>query len=193
MAAAGRVRLATAADLPEVARLSRQAQRSAPENDEAIVARHLSVYLSAGGRIYLYSAGGTAIDGFVLCRSIEPIFYAVDSSVIVDVIFVSPTQRRRGIGHDLMIAVADFASEVTAGYVYSTPAATDRPLHRFLASLGFAPIAGNRVVATSVLQKRLQAEHPITQAIAIRSGQRSPARTPIDELIAKRKRARNSE
>jgi len=184
-----RVRAATSADLPEIAQLSRLAQRSVPENDEAEIARHLSAYLSAGGSIYL-AVADDQVEGYVLCRRIEPLFYAVDRSVILDVVFVNPAERRRGVGHALLLGVANYARESNAGYIYATPSATERTLHRFLASLGFAPIGGNRVVATDVLLRRLLREDPITQGIAIRSKVRTPSRTPIDEVIAKRKRAR---
>jgi len=211
MPTAARVRVATGADLPEVASLSRQANRGMPENDEATIARHLSAYLSAGGSVFVLSdveatqysevhqrdtnqvslatSNGGPLVGYALCRRIEPLFYAVDRSLILDVIFVAPAARRRGYGHDLLLAVAEFARQIGAGYVYTTPAAADRPLHRFFASLGFAPIAGNRVVSTSVLLRKLLREDPITQGIAIRSKTRTPTRTPIDEVIAKRKRA----
>jgi len=189
---APQVRAVTPLDLPAVARLSRLAGRAAPENEEDVIVRHLSAYLSAGGSIYLATDQG-AIDGYVLCRQIEPLFYAVDRSVILDVVFVAPAERRRGIGHALLLAVANHAREAQAGYVYATPSASDRNMHRFLASLGFAPLGGNRVVATQVLARRLVKEHPITQGIAIRSKPRTPARTPIDEVIAKRKRARSSD
>ena len=192
MAGAPQVRAANAADLLNIARLSKQAQRSAPENTEEAVVRHLSAYVSSGGRIYL-ATDPDGIDGFVLCRMVEPLFYAVDRSVILDVVFVAPGERRRGIGHALLMAVANYARECEAGYVYSTASPADRSLHRFYASLGFAPVAGNRVVATQVLLRRLLREDPITQGIAIRSKPRTPARTPIDEVIAKRKRARVTE
>ena len=182
------VRSATESDLLEIASLAKLVDRSAPANDEVTVARHLSTYLSAGGRIFV-ALDQDGLDGYVLCRRVDPLFYAVDSSVIMDVVFVSPSQRRRGIGHALLLAVAHFAREVEAGYVYSMPSGNDRPLHRFLASIGFAPLGGTRLVATRVLLRRLVREDPITQGIAIRSKTRTPARPPIDEVIAKRKRA----
>ena len=193
------VRSATESDLLEIASLAKLVDRSAPANDEATVARHLSTYLSAGGRIFV-ALDQDGLDGYVLCRRVDPLFYAVDSSVIMDVVFVSPSQRRRGIGHALLLSVANFAREVEAGYVYSMPSGNDRPLHRFLASIGFAPLGGTRLVATPVLLRRLlrgpsssgrpsRREDPITQGIAIRSKTRTPARPPIDEVIAKRKRA----
>ena len=193
MKQAPRIRLATALDLPEIALLAAQAKRPVPEHDQAAIARHLSAYLSAGGNIFLAS-DPDGLDGFVLCRAVEPLFFAVDRSILIDAIFVSPSQRRRGIGHALLLAAANFAKEQNAGFVYSSPSAIDRGLHRFFASLGFAPLGGNRVVATGVLQRRLVREDPITQGIAIRTKTRPPTtRTPIDEIIAQRKRARESE
>jgi len=194
--AAPQIRAAHQADLLEIGKLSKQVQRSAPENEAEVVARHLSAYLSSGGSIFLAtdeSGEESSIDGYVLCRLIDPLFYAVDRSLILEVVFVDIAQRRRGIGHALLLAVANYARENGAGYVYATPAAADRGLHRFLASLGFAPIGANRVVSTNVLLRRLLREDPITQGIAIRAKARTPARTPIDEVIAKRKRARTSE
>jgi len=191
------VRLATANDLPGVVALSGYARAgyanaTFPDDDENTTLRHLSAYLAAGSRIYIAQIDGN-LGGFVLCRVVEPLFFAKERSIVLDVIFVDPNQRRRGIGHALMTAVVNLAESVGSPYIYAMQPVADRGMQRFLARLSFAPAAGHRIAATSVLARRLSREDPVTQGIQIRartSG--SPNRSSIDELIAKRKRARSA-
>jgi len=196
MAATPQVRLVTAADLPAVVELSTRARASAaatalPDDDEGVIARHLSVYLSSGGRIYVAELDGV-IGGYVLCRVVDPLYFATELSVVIDAVFVAPEMRRRGLGHGLMSAVAALAAVVGAPYIYSSPPMADRGMLRFLARLSFAPAAGHRIASTAVLLRKLGREDPITQGIQIRARAQRPNRVSIDEVIAKRKRARNA-
>lgn len=194
MAALPEVRLATADDLPAVVALSGTARAGSAsaviaEDDESAL-RHLSVYLAAGYQIYVAHLDDELV-GFVLCRLVDPLFFAKERSVIIDIIFVAPTQRRRGIGHALMTAVVGLAASRGAPYIYAMSPTADRGMQRFLARLSFAPAAGHRVVSTAVLARKLSREDPITQGIQIRARTTNlPTCNSIDELIAKRKRAR---
>lgn len=197
MATTPEIRLATQYDLPAVVALGDTAQNGSatavyPEDEASVSLRHLSAYLAAGNCIYLAHIDG-GIGGFILCRVVEPFFYAKERSIVIDVIFVEPNQRRRGIGHGLMLAVVALAERVGAPYIYAMSPVADRGMHRFLARLSFMPAAGHRIVATSVLARKLSREDPVTQGIQIRTrGANVPSRSSIDELIAKRKRARNA-
>ncbi len=84
------------------------------------------------------------------------------------------------MGHALLSATAELAASSGATHVYSVPIPGSRGVQRFLARLGFGPVAGHRVVSTAVLQRRLAAD--LTPA---RRGTRS-----LEDLIARRRRAR---
>jgi GNAT superfamily N-acetyltransferase len=193
------IRAASAADLEAVAALSQEtgSDVAAISDGKAGLLHHLSVYVSAGGHIFVAGAPMEAsginsrqITGFVLCRVVEPLLYAREPALVVDGLYVIPAARRRGVGAELMHAAAQVAAEIGSPFVYAVPAAAERGMHRFLARLGFAPVVGQRVVATSTLLRRLEPDDPITQAIAIRSKARTPARTSIQDVVARRKRAR---
>jgi GNAT superfamily N-acetyltransferase len=132
------------------------------------------------------------IGGYVICRIVNPLFFAAEMSVVIDAIFVAPEMRRRGLGHGLMSAVAAMAAVAGAPYIYAAPPLADRGMQRFLAQLSFAPAGGHRIAQTAVLLRKLGRDDPITQGIQIRArSSRQPNRVSIDEVIAKRKRARN--
>ena len=197
MASAPQIRQVTGEEIPAVVGLAARARLSLgpagfPDDDDGALARHLSFYLSSGGRIYIAESDGE-IGGYMLCRTVDPLFFATELSVVIDAIYVLPEMRRRGIGHGLVSAAAALAAVVGSPYIYACPPLSDRGIQRFLARLSFAPAAGYRIASTAVLLRKLGREDPITQGIQIRSqGARQPNRVSIDELIAKRKRARAS-
>jgi len=148
---------------------------------------HLSVFDASGGRIFVADAEG--IVGYLLARVVEPHLFSATRATIIDALYVDPPARRHGIGHALMALAAGLATEVEAPYVYASPTAGDRGSQRFLARLGFAPVAGHRVVATPTLLRRLGEEAPIASNQELRG--RIGNKTALEELIARRRRARS--
>lgn len=180
------VRPAVGDDLPGVASLCGEARREsasgaqfcAPDEDRLV--RHLSVLLTIpGGRVLVALLEGRPV-GFVLARVLDPHLFADEPSLYVEAIYVGEDSRRRGVGHALLSATADLAASAGAAYVYSVPIPGSRGVQRFLARLGFGPVAGHRVVQTTVLQRRLA-----TDLGPARRGARS-----LEDLIARRRRAR---
>ncbi|MCL1800824.1 MAG: GNAT family N-acetyltransferase, partial [Promicromonosporaceae bacterium] len=111
-----RVRRAGGNDLVDVAAIcnaARQGARALHPSDDPALLRHLSAYLSAGGYIFL-AEQNREVQGILLCRMVEPLFYAPDRSVVIDMIYVIPGARRQGVGHELMTALTELASEVGA-------------------------------------------------------------------------------
>ncbi|MBD8077704.1 GNAT family N-acetyltransferase [Cellulosimicrobium arenosum] len=154
------------------------AQLCAPESDRLV--RHLSVLLALpGGNVLVALVEGRPV-GFVLARVLEPHLFADEPSLYVEAVYVGQDARRRGVGHALLSATADVAADAGATQVYSVPIPGSRGVQRFLARLGFAPVAGHRVVSTAVLQRRLAAD-----LVPSRKGARS-----LEDLIARRRRAR---
>jgi ribosomal protein S18 acetylase RimI-like enzyme len=79
-----------------------------------------------------------------------------DSQVVhVAHLVVSRSYRHHGVGHALLAAAADFASDHHLDYVAASVYPSLREASRFFARLGFAPVAVRRVVPVSVLRRRL--------------------------------------
>ncbi|MCB7137380.1 GNAT family N-acetyltransferase [Cellulosimicrobium marinum] len=180
------VRPAVGDDLPGIAALCAEAraesasgaQICAPDEDRLV--RHLSVLLALpGGGVLVALQEGRPV-GFVLARVLDPHLFADEPSLYVEAVYVGEESRRRGVGHALLSATADLASAAGATHVYSVPIPGSRGVQRFLARLGFGPVAGHRVVQTAVLQRRLAADLG-----PARRGTRS-----LEDLIARRRRAR---
>jgi GNAT superfamily N-acetyltransferase len=179
------VRAATEADLNRIVELG--ARERGDLIDAEAGRTHLSVFEASGGRVFVAEDGD--IVAFLLVRVVEPHLFSRTSSAIIDAIYVAPPARRHGIGHALIAMVAALAAEVDAPYIYASPPAGDRGMQRFLARLGFAPVAGHRVVATPTLLRRLGEEAPTASSQELRG--RLGTRNSLDELIARRRRARS--
>ncbi|WP_255371627.1 GNAT family N-acetyltransferase [Cellulosimicrobium sp. CUA-896] len=180
------VRSATGDDLPGIAALCAEARTESASGaqlcapDEERLVRHLSVLLALPGGSVLAAVQDGRPVGFVLARVLDPHLFADEPSLYVEAVYVGEDARRRGVGHALLSATAELAAASGASHVYSVPIPGSRGVQRFLARLGFAPVAGHRVVATGVLQRRLAAD-----LVPARRGARS-----LEDLIARRRRAR---
>ncbi|MGO1295103.1 MAG: GNAT family N-acetyltransferase, partial [Cellulosimicrobium funkei] len=151
------VRPAVGDDLPGIAVLCSEARREsasgaqicAPDEDRLV--RHLSVLLTLpGGNVLVALHDGRPV-GFVLARVLDPHLFADEPSLYVEAVYVGEDARRRGVGHALLSATAELAASSGATHVYSVPIPGSRGVQRFLARLGFGPVAGHRVVSTAVL------------------------------------------
>ncbi|WP_369373392.1 N-acetyltransferase family protein [Promicromonospora sp. Populi] len=183
------IHLAREDDLPAVAALATEARDDSPtgaqlgaqEADRLL--EHLSVLLSAGGHVLVARLDGQVV-GVILGRVVAAYMFAQHASLYIDMLFVAPRARRHGVGHALLRAAADLAAQHECHDIYSAPVPGNRGVQRFLARLGFAPAAGHRVVSVAALQRRLAADATAT------AGRRS-ARLGIEDLIARRRRARS--
>ncbi|GAB2473692.1 GNAT family N-acetyltransferase [Xylanimonas ulmi] len=189
------VRTADRDDLVVVASLNASARPSGPVGvgadqwGEDVVRNHLSVYIASGGTVLVADVDGHIV-GFLLTRSVGPLLFALDPALVIDALFVTPDQRRRGVGHALVAGVAALAGEAGAPYVYASAPAGDRGMHRFLARLGFAPTAGHRVVSTPTLLRRLAQDGGAPRGDSRPRSRRDATRSAIDDIIARRRRAR---
>ncbi|GAA1734795.1 hypothetical protein GCM10009809_32530 [Isoptericola hypogeus] len=196
MRAAVEVRPADRDDLAAVARLAAEAVEESPtavqaaQAEPARLIEHLSVLMGSGGCVLVAVHEGEAC-GFLVVRVIEPQLFARTASAYVDAVYVTPRTRRRGVGHALLAAAAAIAAERGAEQVYCAPAPGARGMQRFLARLGFAPAAGHRVVATTGLQRRLAQEGPQSSR-GTRMSRREATRAAIEDLVARRRRARDA-
>ena len=75
-------------------------------------------------------------------------------------VVVAKTHRRRGVGHALVAAAADFADEMRVDHVSVGVYPSLREASRFYARLGFAQVSLRRIAPVSVIRRRLGAETP---------------------------------
>ncbi len=173
--------LGAVADLCTRARTESASGAQLCSDDRATLMRQLSVLLALPGGAVLIARQDDVTVGFVLARVVGPYLFSAVNSLYIEALYVAEGARRRGVGHALMQGAADLAASVDAAEVYSVPIPGSRGVQRFLARLGFAPVAGHRVVATSLLQRRLGADLNASQ----RRGR------SLEDLIARRRRARS--
>lgn len=180
------VHAGTVQDLAEVAQLcilarnesATPSQICSPDTER--LKSQLGVLLSVdGGRIFLATHDGRPV-GFLLARLIETNIYNDEPVMYVEALYVDQSFRRQGAGHALLTAIAQDAMESGAVEVYSVPIPGSRGVQRFLARMGFAPAAAHRVVATSVLLRKLEGDSGVN---------RRSARS-LEDLIARRRKAR---
>jgi len=193
------VRSATEEDLRAVAALAVDLGPdggSAATTDPARLLEHLSVLVAAGGQV-LVACDDDRVVGFLLQRVLGPRMFATTPNLYVDAIGVDPAWRRRGVGRALLAAALGTARAAQADSIYCAPAPGAREMHRFLARLGFAPAAGHRVVAVPALERRL-AQEPTAGPTVVRRRdgarrrRRDATRAAIEDLVARRRRAREA-
>lgn len=68
---------------------------------------------------------------------------------------VERSERHHGVGHALVAAAADFATEQHVDHVAAGVYPSLRDANRFYARLGFAPVAVRRIAPVAVLRRRL--------------------------------------
>lgn len=163
-------RAAVAADVPvlialwnELRLVGGRAERAVnPVAITDIGDRLLDAVTSDSCRVLLATVGGEPAGMAVLHTVLaDPL---ADSFVVqISHVVVAARARRRGVGHALVAAAADYADErhiehVTAGIYPSL-----RDASRFYARLGFAPLAVQRIVPVAGLRRRLDADARVSR------------------------------
>lgn len=105
-------------------------------------------------RVELACVAGTPA-GMAVMRISRPDPLSDSQVVHVAHLVVSRNYRDHGVGHALLAAASDFASEHHLDHVAASVYPSLREASRFFARLGFAPVAVRRVVPVSVLRRRL--------------------------------------
>jgi ribosomal protein S18 acetylase RimI-like enzyme len=98
---------------------------------------------------------GDEAAGMAVLRDHRPDPLAAHRVVQMSHVVVAPGKRRRGVGHALVAAAADFADERQLEHVVSGVYPSMRDASRFYARLGFAPVLVQRVAPVAVLRRRL--------------------------------------
>lgn len=120
--------------------------------------------------------------GLAVVRRGQVVLPAPAVVVHVEQLWVDPAWRRRGVGHQLLAAVAASAEAAGAEDVLAAAATGQRDVQRFLARLGFGRPLVVRSAPLAVLRARL------TAAGAGGAGRRDRRRAALDELVARRRR-----
>jgi GNAT superfamily N-acetyltransferase len=87
---------------------------------------------------------------------VNPLFDGV--SLHVEHMYVAPEFRRRGVARALLTKVTAVAETSGCEQVIANVTPQSRDTQRFLARLGFAPLAVRRVVPTAALRRRLSGQ-----------------------------------
>ncbi|MGQ7296064.1 GNAT family N-acetyltransferase [Quadrisphaera sp. KR29] len=125
---------------------------------------------------------GSGVVGLAVLRRGQVVLPAPAVVVHLEQLWVDPAWRRRGVGHQLLAAVAACAEAAGAEEVCATATGGQRDVQRFLARLGFGRPLVVRSAPLPVLRSRLAA------AGAAVTGRRDRRRAALDELLARRRR-----
>ena len=179
---AASVRLAQPADAPGIAALwgeIRSASNgagalvSAP-TEERVLKVLAAIEADSGARILVAEAddaSGQIVGMAVLQRNELAPLFDIDC-VQVSYLHVSRGWQGRGVGKALMGEAAALAEDGHVEHVVVSVFPGAREDHRFYARLGFAPMATRRVVATSVLRRKLNGQ---------------PGSTRLEGMLARRR------
>ncbi|MGN6475450.1 MAG: GNAT family N-acetyltransferase [Mycobacteriales bacterium] len=124
--------------------------------------------------------------GMVVLQATRPDPFTDARVVNVAHLVVGNNTRHKGVGHALLAAAADFATERRLDQVSVSVYPSLRDASRFFARLGFAPAATRRVAPVSVLRRRLGAD-PVTPATGDAMRRRSRLVRPVPVQRARRK------
>lgn len=98
-------------------------------------------------------ADGTRAGAAML--SVDPVSMALGGLTMCAVLVVDENARQRGVGRELVSAVARCADEAGADAVTVSLPPGNREAHRFFARLGFVPLVTNRIASVSQLMRAL--------------------------------------
>jgi GNAT superfamily N-acetyltransferase len=125
--------------------------------------------------------------GMAVLRDLRPDPLSEHRVVQVSHVVVASGKRRRGVGHALLAAAADFADERQIEHVSAGVYPSLRDVSRFYARLGFAPVMVHRVAPVGVLRRRLGNGFPTNSATAAAE---AAAINRVDDLVRRRSRLR---
>lgn len=124
-------------------------------------------------------ADGTRAGAAML--SADAVSMALGGLIISVVLIVDDTARQRGVGRELVSAVARYADDVGADAVTVSLPPGAREAHRFFSRLGFVPLVTDRIASVSQLMRALA---PSEIAAERRQGVLLRARRPFGRRSA---------
>ena len=115
--------------------------------------------------------------------------------VVVDLVHVTGSQRKKGVGTQLLRCAVAFADEVGAADVVVNVPPSARDVNRFYARIGFSPMVVRRSAPVGQLRRRLGVEPrldprdatvdltPVQRSLRSRTCPRPAAQSPADERV----------
>ncbi|GMA31144.1 GNAT family N-acetyltransferase [Litorihabitans aurantiacus] len=172
------VRSAQAGDLPMLAVVLGEAGGEHPMGAQlgvpapGVLLQRLRAFVEHHpGRVSVATVGDVHV-GAAISQVQQPGLFAEVPWLQIEVLFVRPEWRRRGVGRALMSDQVAFAAGADVATIVTLPVSGSRSEQRFLSRLGFSAVGSRRSCATAVLQRRLDHDAP-------RSG--------LESLIARRR------
>jgi len=98
-------------------------------------------------------ADGTRAGAAML--SVDAVSMALGGLIMSVVLIVDDSARQRGVGRELVSAVARYADEAGADAVTVSLPPGNREAHRFFSRLGFVPLVTNRIASVPQLMRAL--------------------------------------
>ena len=177
-------RTATLADVPSLAALWRELRQVGGRAERAVnpvaipdVEQRLAATIEDPDcRVVLTTADGQPA-GMAVFRVACPDPLSSQQVVQLMHVIVSDGARRRGVGHALVAAAADFAEERQVEHLTAGMYPSLRDASRFYARLGFAPVLVQRVAPVAAVRRRLGADAHVRAEDVVR--RRSRLRRPV--------------
>lgn len=155
-------RPATLGDIPllvglwrELKQVGARAERAVNPMSVSDVSARLGEAIASDDCRVIVAHAGDQLAGMAVLRAVHPDPLSEHMVVQVSHVVVASGMRRRGVGHALLAAAADFADERQIEHVSAGVYPSLRDVSRFYARLGFAPVMVHRVAPVAVLRRRL--------------------------------------
>jgi N-acetylglutamate synthase-like GNAT family acetyltransferase len=128
---------------------------SGPERDERLAQRFNTLIASDRRTVLAAFDEADQLIGFVVV--LEDELAPIDPTPVLQVghLMLAAGAQHDAIGRSLLAAVVRLADELEIDHVLATAAYQSRDANRYLARLGFAPVAIRRIASTSVLRRTL--------------------------------------
>ncbi|HVU61142.1 MAG TPA: GNAT family N-acetyltransferase [Mycobacteriales bacterium] len=157
--------MATIEDIPvlvdlwdELRQIGGRSERANNPVSAIDVRERLTAVLSSPSYRILLATFADVPAGMAVLQTTRPDPFADAKVLNVAHLVVSRSAQHKGVGHALLKAAVDFATEKRLDQVSVSIYPSLREANRFFARLGFAPAATRRVAPVSLLRRRLGAD-----------------------------------
>lgn len=180
------VERAVASEIDEVVALCQAARSESPlsahlcDPDAAVVTGQVLALLDLADAHVLVAKRQGAVAGACIAEVMRPGLFSDVTWIQLQLLYVQPAHRRKGVGQALLSSVAALASAEGAARLASLPLTGSRSEQRFYARFGFTAAGSRRVVDLAILARRMEARRP------------EASRRRIDELVVRRRRSRKA-
>ena len=162
--AAVRTRIATPADVEILAVLWNELRDLGARSERAInpvtvadANQRFAEVVKQDDADVIIACAGDDVAGLAIVRVVQPDPLSPTRLLQLSNMVVASGHRRRGVGHALVAAAAEYADERGLDHVGAGIYPSLREAGRFFVRLGFAPVAVQRVAPVTALQRRLGA------------------------------------